>query len=97
LAQYVIQLQEQFYQMMTRLQANSIGALTQASKDDTRLTEMIKGILESRQAKKEGKPQVIDLQEYAEPGKAVSVSKFSINNCSFYKHSKPLTYQDCFF
>ena len=64
---------------MTRLQANSIGALTQASKDDTRLTEMKNGILESRQAKKEGKPQVIDLQEYAKSKSRNAASVPSIN------------------
>ena len=93
----MIHLQEQFYQMITRLQANSIGALTQTSKDDTRVTEMINGILGSRQAKNESKPQVIDIQEYVKPDKAASVSKFTINNCSFYKHNKSLIYPDCFF
>jgi hypothetical protein len=40
---------------------------------------MINKVLVSKPAKKEGKPQVIDLQEYAISGKAGSVSGFGIN------------------
>jgi hypothetical protein len=42
-------LQEQFYQVMTRLKANSRAAST---KDDARVTEMINGLLVSKPAKK---------------------------------------------
>jgi hypothetical protein len=41
--------QEQFYQMMTRLRANSRAASTQ---EDARVTEMINGVLVSKLAKK---------------------------------------------
>jgi hypothetical protein len=43
--------QEQFYQMMTRLRANSRAASTQ---EDARVTEMINGVLVSKLAKKAG-------------------------------------------
>jgi hypothetical protein len=62
-------LQEQIYQVMTRLKANSRAASTP---DDTRVTEMINGLLVSKPAKKQ--PEVIDLQEYAKSRKAGSVS-----------------------
>lgn len=65
--------QEQFYQMMTRLKANSRAASTQ----DARITEITNGLLVSKQTKKE--PEVIDLQEYAKSGKSASVSGFGIN------------------
>jgi hypothetical protein len=62
-------LQEQIYQVMTRLKANSRAASTP---DDARVTEMINGLLVSKPAKKQ--PEVIDLQEYAKSRKAGSVS-----------------------
>jgi hypothetical protein len=69
--------QEEFYQVMTRLKPNSRAASTQVSKDDARVTEMINGFLISKAAKKE--PEVIDLQEYAKSRKAGSVSNQDIN------------------
>ena len=75
--------QEEFYQAMTRLKANSRSraASTQAAKDDTdaRVTEMTYGVLVSRPAGKKD-PEVIDLQEYAKSSKAGSVSNVGINN-----------------
>ncbi len=61
-------LQDQFYQVMTRLKANSRAASTQ----DARVTEMVNGLLVSKPAKKE--PVMIDLQEYARSGKAANAS-----------------------
>ena len=61
-----IQQQEQFYQMVTRLNANSRAA---SVKGDARATEMTNGLLVS-------KPEVIDLQEYA---KSAAASVPSIN------------------
>ena len=65
-----LQQQEQFYQMMTRLKANSRAA---SSKDDVRITEMVDGFLVSKPAKKieylstketqASEPIVIDLQK----------------------------------
>lgn len=63
--------QEQFYQMMTRLKANSRAAST---KDDAIITEIVDGLIVSNQAKKieyigearvknESEPIVIDLQK----------------------------------
>lgn len=45
-----LQAQEQFYQMMSRLRANSRAAST--SKDDVLVTEMINGLIVSKPAKK---------------------------------------------
>ena len=46
-----LQQQEQFYQMMTRLNANSRSRAA-SSKDDVRITEMVDGTLVSKPAKK---------------------------------------------
>ena len=46
-----LQQQEQFYQMMTRLKANSRSRAA-SSKDDVRITEMVNGTLVSKPAKK---------------------------------------------
>ena len=66
-----LQEQEQFYQMMTRLRANSRPAST--PKDDVLVTEMINGVIVTRPAKKfqeitanneakpTSEPQIIDL------------------------------------
>ena len=54
-----LQQQDQFYQVMSRVKANS------------RATEMINGLLVSKSLKKE--PEIIDLQDYANSGKAASV------------------------
>jgi hypothetical protein len=45
-------LQEEFYEVMTRLKTNSRAASTQASKEDARVTEMTNGLLVSKPAKK---------------------------------------------
>ena len=58
-----LQQQERFYQVMTRLRANS----REASTSDARVTEMVNGLLVSKPAEKE--PIVIDLQQYARSGK----------------------------
>jgi hypothetical protein len=66
--------QEQFYQAMTRLKANSRAASTQAStQDDARVTEMINGLLVSKPVAGKKEPKVIDLQEYAKSCKTASV------------------------
>ena len=65
-----LQEQEQFYQWMTRVKANSRAASTQAPKDDSIVTEMINGLLVSKPSNKE--PEVIDLQEYAKSSKAAA-------------------------
>jgi hypothetical protein len=46
-----LQQQEQFYQMVTRLRANSRAAST-STKDDPIITEMVNGLIVSRPAKK---------------------------------------------
>ena len=63
-----LQQQEEFYQMMTRLKANSRAASTK----DARVTEMINGMLVSKVASSTSKePEIIDLQEYAKSRKGV--------------------------
>ena len=62
-----LQQQDQFFQMMTRLRANSRAASTKYA----RVTEMINGILVSKAASSK-EPVVIDLQEYAKSRKEVS-------------------------
>ena len=47
-----LQQQEQFYQMMTRLKANSRAASTQAPKEDVMITEVTDGLIVTRPAKK---------------------------------------------
>lgn len=69
--------QEEFYQVMT-LGANSRAASIQASKDDTRVIQMINGVLISKPASTKKEPEVIHLQEYAKT-KAGSVSSLGIN------------------
>jgi hypothetical protein len=68
-------LQEQFYQVMTRLKGNSRAAST----PDARATEMVNGLLVSKSATIKKEPEVIDLQEYAISRKAGSVSNQNIN------------------
>ena len=70
--------QEQFYQAMTRVKANSRAASTQAPKDDVRITEMINGVLVSWPAAVTKEPEVIDLQEYIR-SRAGSISGYGIN------------------
>jgi hypothetical protein len=61
--------QEQFYQMMTRLRANSRSRA--ASTQDSSITEISEGLIVSKPVKKE--PEIIDLQEYAKSRAASSV------------------------
>ena len=63
--------QEQFYQIMTRLSANSRAA-SSSGKDATE-TIVMKGLIVSKPiaSRKKG-PEVIDLQEYARSAKAAS-------------------------
>jgi hypothetical protein len=84
------QMQEEFYQVMTRLRANSRAASVQEPKDDARVTEIVNGLIVSKPANKvtdisnpvqerrESEAEVIDLQEYAK-SKAGSVSSSGIN------------------
>ena len=67
-----LQQQERFYQMVTRLKANSRAAST--PKDDAIVTEIVNGLIVSKPAKKieylsepqkTSEPEIIDLQEYA--------------------------------
>lgn len=53
---------------MSRVKANSRAAST----SDARATEMINGLLVSKPTKKE--PEIINLQEYANSGKAAAAS-----------------------
>ena len=72
-----LQQQEQFYQMVTRLKANSRAAST-STKDDAIITEMVDGLIVSRPAKKieylstketqASEPIVIDLQQKSKAG-----------------------------
>ncbi len=49
-------------------------AASTTQEQDTRVTEMINGLLVSKRAKKrENEPEIIDLQEYARSGKAASI------------------------
>lgn len=83
----IMNFQEEFYRVMTRLRANSRAA---SSLPDARVWEMdSNGVIVSKplkkvtvlsnQEKRESEPEVIDLQEYAKSGKAVSVSGLGIN------------------
>jgi hypothetical protein len=45
-------LQEEFYQVMTRLKTNSRAASTQVTKDAARVPEMTHGLLDTKPAKK---------------------------------------------
>ena len=47
-----LQEQEQFYQMMTRLRANSRAASLSTRKDDVLITEIVDGLIVSKPAKK---------------------------------------------
>ena len=67
--------QDQFYQVMTRLRANS-SSRSASVQEDARVTEMINGLLVSKPKKE---PEIIDLQEYAKSRKSVSASVPSIN------------------
>ena len=72
-----LQQQERFYQMMTRLKANSRGASTT---EDKRITEVINGVITTRPAKKieylsdsetkASEPVIIDLQQKSKAGSA---------------------------
>ena len=67
-----LQQQDRFFQVMTRLRANSRAA--SVPKDDAIVTEIINGLIVTRPAKKieylsepqkTSEPEIIDLQEYA--------------------------------
>jgi hypothetical protein len=78
-----LQQQDRFYQMMTRLKANSRAASsTELPEAERRVTEMINGQLISRPAKKvtlvekqEQEPVVIDLQK-SKAGSDVTTTKY---------------------
>ncbi len=77
-----LQQQDRFYEMMTRLKANSRAASTPVQrKEDVMITEVTDGLIVTRPAKKieylsepakVSEPEIIDLQEYAK-SKAGSV------------------------
>jgi hypothetical protein len=72
-------LQEEFYQVMTRLKTSS-SSRAASTQDDARVTEMINGLLVSKPATIKKEPVVIDLQEYARSGKAAaSVQGINVN------------------
>jgi hypothetical protein len=72
------QMQEEFYQAMTRLGANSRAA--SVPRDDARVTEIVNGLIVSNPvAAIRKEPEVIDLQEYAKSSKVGSVSSMGIN------------------
>jgi hypothetical protein len=80
-----LQQQDQFYQMMSRLKANS-SSRAASTKEDKIITEVVNGLIVSKPAKKieylstsetqknesEAEPIVIDLQEQARKSKAGS-------------------------
>jgi hypothetical protein len=66
-------MQEEFYHAMTNLRrANKSRAASPPSKQDTRITEIINGVLVSRATAANKEPEVIDLQEYVK-SKAASL------------------------
>ena len=72
--------QEQFYQIMTRLRANSRAASSSSGKDATEIIVMEGLIVSKPIASKKKGPEVIDLQEYARSVKAsASVAAVGIN------------------
>jgi hypothetical protein len=80
--------QDQFYQWMTRVKANSRAAST---KDDVRITEMINGHLISKPAKKVTNIDVVEKQEQEAIVIDLQKSKAGSDAQRYYDMSLPST------
>lgn len=69
-----LQQQERFYQMVTRLRGNSRAASTH----ETRVTEVLNGMICSKAAAPTKEPAIIDLQEYARSASIQGINKMKV-------------------